>query len=229
MQVLTEKPKPTSGLVAGKSETGLKNGQWSDNNLVTQHSAPIIVNEGSDARNRFEAAFAEFRSLFPIALCYTRIVPVDEVVTLTLFYREDEALRRLMLTKAESRELDRLWDELLFVSEAPLKQVDAFEQLWQFATQDAKPSAFEPMREPILKAAERFKEQQKAAIEPQKSPPCSTSPRRPGVVRCVTGEGRTTRLYQTSIRVCRMLVRQLLTSAPRFCIAARKLRKKPAR
>lgn len=169
MQVLTEKPDASSSLVAGKSESALKNGQWSDNNLVTQHSAPIIVNEASAVRKRFETAFDEFRGLFPIALCYTRIVPVDEVVTLTLFYREDDHLRRLMLSEAESRELDHAWDELLFVSEAPLKQVDAFEQLWQFATQDAKPSAFEPMREPILKAAAQFKGQQRAAIEPQKT------------------------------------------------------------
>jgi hypothetical protein len=169
MQVLTEKPDASKSLVAGKSESAVKNGQWSDNNLVTQHSAPIIVNDGSEARERFEAAFDEFRVLFPIALCYTRIVPVDEVVTLTLFYREDEALRRLMLSEAEARELDQAWDELLFVSEAPLKQVDAFEQLWQFATQDAKPSAFDPMREPILQAAAKFKEQQKNAIEPHKA------------------------------------------------------------
>ena len=167
MQVLTEKPDASKSLVAGKSESAVKNGQWSDNNLVTQHSAPIIVNDASKARGRFEAAFDEFRALFPIALCYTRIVPVDEVVTLTLFYREDEALRRLLLSEAETRELNHAWDELLFVSEAPLKQVDAFEQLWQFATQDAKPSAFEPIREPILQAAAKFKEQQKAAIEPQ--------------------------------------------------------------
>lgn len=169
MQVLTQKPDGTASLVAGKSESALKIGQWSDNNLVTQHSAPVIVNDSSEARSRFEAAFDEFRVLFPIALCYPRIVPVDEVVTLTLFHREDDHLRRLMLSEAETRELDRLWDELLFVSEAPLKQVDAFEQLWQFATQDAKPSAFEPMREPILKAAANFKERQMAAIEPQKA------------------------------------------------------------
>lgn len=169
MQVLTQKPDARVSLVAGKSESAIKNGHWSDNNLVTQHSAPILVNESSEPRTRFETAFDDFRALFPIALCYTKIVPVDEVVTLTLFYREDEALRRLMLTDAETRELDRLWDELLFVSAAPLKQVDAFEQLWQFATQDAKPSAFEPMREPILKAAAKFKEHQKAAIEPQKA------------------------------------------------------------
>ena len=169
MQVLTQKPESSTGLVAGKSASAQKNGQWSDNNLVTQHSAPILVNDASEARAGFETAFNEFRALFPIALSYSRIVPVDEVVTLTLFHREDEALKRLMLTEAESLELDHLWDELLFVSEAPLKQVDVFEQLFQFATQDAKPSAFEPMREPILKAAAKFKELQKAAIQPQKA------------------------------------------------------------
>lgn len=159
MRVLTEKPDTAQSLVAGKSESALKSGQWSDNNLVTQHSAPIIVSDGSEARRRFEAAFDEFRALFPIALCYARIVPVDEVVTLTLFYREDEPLKRLMLDDAEERELDRLWDELRFVSEWPLKQVDVFEQLFQFATQDAKPSAFEPMRQPILQDAQLFKTQ----------------------------------------------------------------------
>jgi len=169
MQVLTEKPRAATTLVAGKSESAQKSGQWSDNNLVTQHSAPILVNDASEPRARFEAAFDDFRALFPIALCYTKVVPVDEVVTLTLFHREDEPLRRLMLSEAESSELDHLWDELLFVSEAPLKQVDVFEQLFQFATQDAKPSAFEPMRQPILKAAADFKEQQKTAIEPQKA------------------------------------------------------------
>ena len=169
MQVLTQKPESSTGLVAGKSASAQKNGQWSDNNLVTQHSAPILVNDASEARKHFETAFNEFRALFPIALSYSRIVPVDEVVTLTLFHREDDALKRLMLTEAESLELDHLWDELLFVNEAPLKQVDVFEQLFQFATQDAKPSAFEPMREPILKAAVKFKQLQKAAIQPQKA------------------------------------------------------------
>jgi len=163
MRVLTETPARSTTLMAGEAASGLKPGQWSDNNLVTQHSAPVIVNDGSEARKRFEKAFEEFRALFPIALCYTRIVPVDEVVTLTLFYREDGPLLSLILSEDEARELDRLWAELLFVTEAPLKQVDVYEQLFQYATQDAKPSAFEPMRVPILAAAERFKEQRKAA------------------------------------------------------------------
>ncbi len=168
MRVLTEKPDTAQSLVAGKSDSAVKNGQWSDNNLVTQQSAPVIVNDGSEARKRFETDFADFRALFPIALCYSRIVPVDEVVTLTLFHREDEPLKRLMLSEAEARELDHLWDELHFVNETPLKQVDVFEQLFQFATQDAKPSAFEPMRQPILKAAVAFKELQKTSVTTQR-------------------------------------------------------------
>ena len=159
MKVLTTRPGKLSGISAGKADTAVANGQWSDNNLRTMHSDPIIVNDGSPARQKFETAFDDFRALFPIALCYTKIVPVDEVVTLTLFHREDDHLKRLMLDEAQGKALDQLWGELLFVSEAPLKQVDVFEQLYQFATQDAKPSAFEPMREPIQRGAEAFKKQ----------------------------------------------------------------------
>ncbi len=56
------------------------------------------------ARARFEQSLAEFRRVFPAALCYAQIVPVDEVVTLVLFHREDEALARLMLDEAERAE-----------------------------------------------------------------------------------------------------------------------------
>lgn len=166
MQVLTTPPDKNSGIAAGKAESAVTNGQWSDNNLQTVHSAPVLVKDGSAARRRFESAFDEFRALFPIALCYTKIVPVDEVVTLTLFYREDEQLKRLMLDDAQAKILDRLWDELRFVSESPLTQVDVFEQLYQFATQDASPSAFEPMREPIMRGAAEFKKLQ-AAVQPR--------------------------------------------------------------
>jgi len=103
-----------------------------------------------------ESAFDDFRNLFPIALCYSKIVPVDEVVTLTLFHREDDFLRRLMLDETEVATLDRLWGQLRFVSESPFKQVDVFEQLYQYATQDADPSAFEAMREPIARDAAAF-------------------------------------------------------------------------
>jgi hypothetical protein len=165
MQILTAKPAGTVRLVAGGSrEQGVKS-TWSDGERPVISDSPIIVREGSAARKHIEAAFEEFRQLFPAALCYTKIVPVDEVVTLTLFYREDDQLRRLMLNDAQAAQLDRLWAELHYVSQDALKLVDAFEQLWQFATQDADPGAFTPMREPIKQRAEEFK-QLLAATQP---------------------------------------------------------------
>jgi hypothetical protein len=124
---------------------------------------PVVVGETSAARARFESAYAELRQLFPAALCYAQIVPVDEVVTLTQFHREDTHLARLLLDDAQVAELDRLWAELHFVSEDALTQVDAFEQLWQYATQDADPSAFEPLRQPIAARAAAFREELLAA------------------------------------------------------------------
>ncbi len=165
VRVLTAKPTGPAALVASKviiNKPG-KKGTWSDGEKPLSFDAPILVGDNSDMRKQLTAQIAEFRELFPAALCYTKIVPADEVVTLTLFYREDEQLKRLMLNKNQIAEIDRLWDELRFISEAPLKQIDVFEQLWQFATQDADPKAFEPLREPIYRDAEVFKQQQLAA------------------------------------------------------------------
>lgn len=55
---------------------------------------------------------------------------------------------------------------MVFISQSPLKLVDAFDQLYQYATQDADPSAFEPMREPILKGAADFRDRA-LAIQPR--------------------------------------------------------------
>ncbi|MDB4353156.1 DUF1592 domain-containing protein [bacterium] len=108
------------------------------------------------------SAVQSFGALFPPALCYSRIVPVDEVVTLRLFYREDEHLSRLMLDSVAVGELDQLWDELLFVSEEPSKLAVAFEQLAEFATQDRPDlvTAFEPLKVPINRRAEEFRKHQ---------------------------------------------------------------------
>jgi hypothetical protein len=119
--------------------------------------APIIVSEGSVAHERLRAAFDEFRRLFPPALCYTKIVPVDEVISLTLFYREDDHLVRLMLDEEQTRRLDRLWDELHFVSRDAISTVDAFGQLLEYASQDADPAVFEPLRQPIHDRAAAFR------------------------------------------------------------------------
>ena len=156
MQALTTKP-PSLELAAGSVKEQGGKSTWSDGELPVVSDSPILTTSGSRKRTRIEADLDTFRQLFPAALCYTKIVPVDEVVTLTLYYREDDALRRLMLNDSETAELERLWGELHYVSHDAIKLVDAFDQLWQFATQDADPSAFEPLREPIKKRAEDFK------------------------------------------------------------------------
>jgi hypothetical protein len=163
MQVMASKPERLSGLAASSASVKGGKATWSDGDRPVSHDSPILVTEGSEANVRLQAQFDEFRDLFPAALCYTRIVPVDEVVTLTLYYREDHHLKRLMLSDAESAVLDQLWDDMHFVSQDALALVDAYEQLWQFATQDADPSAFTPMREGILQRADEFRKQLSAA------------------------------------------------------------------
>jgi hypothetical protein len=158
LQLLTNRPPASTGLLTIEAKTADGEGPWYSNNRVTSHTTPIVVTDGSAARKRVEAAFEEFRQIFPAALCYTKIVPVDEVITLSLFYREDHHFTRLMLNDAQSAQLDRLWDELQYVTQDDLKMVDVFEQLWQYATQDADPSVFEPMREPIKQRAAAFRQ-----------------------------------------------------------------------
>jgi hypothetical protein len=158
VQVTTTPPAQQSGLVASSPRVSDRNGAWTSNNREVSHSSPILVNEGSAARQRIEASFDEFRRWFPAALCYEKIVPVDEVITLILFHREDEPLCRLMLDDAQKAKLDRLWEELRYVSRDALTLVDAFEQLWQYATQDADPKVFEPLRKPINDRAAAFRQ-----------------------------------------------------------------------
>jgi hypothetical protein len=130
-------------------------------------SEPVVARKDSSGWRRFESACDDFRGLFPKALCYARIVPVDEVVTFNLFYREDDQLRRLMLDEAEEKELDRLWDELLFISQEPVELVDAYEQLLEYASQDRNDvvNSFTLLR-PALEARAAAFRQRLAAAEP---------------------------------------------------------------
>lgn len=157
LEVVVGKPTRATGLVTSEVKVTLAGGTWSDDNRRTAYSTPIVVTENSAARKRIEAAFDDYRRLFPAALCYTKIVPVDEVVTLTLFYREDDHLVRLMLDDAQTAQLDRLWDELHYISQDALTLVDAFAQLMEYATQDADPKVFEPLRKPINDRAAAYR------------------------------------------------------------------------
>ena len=90
---------------------------------------PILIASESPIRASMKAAFDEHRKLFPATLCYNQIVPVDEVLTINLFYREDDHLARLMLEPEEEARLDRLWDELHYVSQSAFQRVLALDLL----------------------------------------------------------------------------------------------------
>ena len=121
-------------------------------------TATVIATESSPAWNQFARGFEDFRNHFPKALCYAQIVPVDEVVTLNLFYREDDQLQRLVLDDGNIAELERLWDDLLFIAQEPLEMVDVFEQLQAYASQDRKDlvESLAPMQPVIATRAEAF-------------------------------------------------------------------------
>ncbi|QDU82386.1 hypothetical protein Pla110_41410 [Polystyrenella longa] len=120
-----------------------------------QPGLPVLLPEGSGTRKQWEASLEEFRDLFPLAMCYPKIVPVDEGISIVLYHREDEHLKRLMLSDEESQRLDQLWSELRYISQDALTSLVVLEQLIQFATQDGEPTLYEPLREPYeLRASE---------------------------------------------------------------------------
>lgn len=114
-------------------------------------AALMLIADDAAIRRTYEVGFEPFRELFPAALCYEKIIPSDEVVTLLQFYREDHHLARLMLSDSEKAELDRLWTALRFVTRDPLTQVDALLQLIEYATQDGNPIPFRNAR-PVFEA-----------------------------------------------------------------------------
>ncbi len=124
---------------------------------------PVLTGGDGEGRDRVVAAFDEFRRLFPASLCYPRIVPVDVGVTLVLFHREDDALKRLMLPESEAERLDSLWEELRFVSQDAFTMETGYEQLMEFATQGGDPTRYEPLREPVRERVERLRDQLSAA------------------------------------------------------------------
>ncbi|MAT14586.1 MAG: hypothetical protein CMJ46_04870 [Planctomyces sp.] len=123
-----------------------------------QAGLPILTPEGDAAQEKWRTSLHEFRQLFPLAMCYPKIVPTDEGISIVLFHREDEHLERLMLSEEEAARLDRLWTNLRYVSQDALTSIVVLEQLIQFATQDGEPTLYEPLREPYNKRADQYRQ-----------------------------------------------------------------------
>lgn len=146
-------PKNETGLVQLTASTTSPN----DPNRIMPRT-PFVVQAGTQAEQQLIQSLNEFRAMFPAAMCHARIVPIDEVVTLLLFHREDHHLVRLMLSDEERVELDRLWSELRYVSEEALRTLASLEQILEFSTQDADPRKFDPVLKPIADNAAEYRQ-----------------------------------------------------------------------
>ena len=163
MDVVVGTPTSTSGLLPSEvTVTFSKVIQVFSDHRDVSFRRPLLTSENSTAWRRIEWALDEYRRLFPAALCFNQIVPVDEVLTLTLFYREDDHLARLMLDDAQRARLDRLWEELHYVSQSALLQVTALDLLLETfegnGVEDrSQYEAVKPLRAPFDRRAAAFK------------------------------------------------------------------------
>ena len=148
-----------SGLLAATTTVNLSTvtALYPDTRTLSYHK-PVLVAEEGAARKKFAAAMEAHRQLFPISLCYPQVVPTDEVLTLTQFHREDEHLVRLVLHEAEQREIDRLWDELRFVSQDPLKLAAVLDSLVETTKDHPQDGGFNEAVKPFHERADVFRQ-----------------------------------------------------------------------
>lgn len=109
-----------------------------------QYEFPELLVPENEERPKYEAAIAQFCDLFPDAFFISERgrdylgVARDEQEKGRLlsagfhsmmgYFRDDQPLYDLILSEDEQRELDRLWEELDFIANAPARQYAGF--LW---------------------------------------------------------------------------------------------------
>ena len=163
VELVLGEPAETSGLLISRTSVLYSSvSQVFSDRRDLSFSRPILVDEAGAARHRIQAALDEYRGLFPAALCFTQIVPVDEILTLHLFYREDDHLARLMLDSRQRARLDRLWEELRFVSHSPFQRVTALDLLLEAMVGNGRRDrsqylALLPLQPPINQGADTFR------------------------------------------------------------------------
>ncbi|MCA9249048.1 MAG: DUF1592 domain-containing protein, partial [Planctomycetales bacterium] len=146
------------------AETPAANTSWDG-------SGPLLVNATAEnSMEKINAGFAEFRQCFPTFICFPQVIPTDEVVCLKTFHREDEPLKRLFLSAAEAKEIDRLWEEHRFISHFPTTENEYLPLFIGFVTQDQTQETlkfFEGFREPFGERAAEFEAEFANAAPPQ--------------------------------------------------------------
>jgi hypothetical protein len=133
-------------------------------------SSAVVGQRDSEAYRSLIAGFDQFRQCFPLYLCYPNVIPIDEVVNLKMFHREDEPLKRLFLNEEQTSQLDRLWHDQLFISRQPSAENRYLPLFIGFVTQDQPKemvSFFEGQRPAFKKRADAFDQAEEAAIPKQ--------------------------------------------------------------
>ena len=76
----------------------------------------LMVGDDPVFRSQLSRSAEQFRRIFLARVCYPGVIVRDAVVTLERFHRGDASLSRLLLSEEERQRLDRLWEELHYVS-----------------------------------------------------------------------------------------------------------------
>ena len=166
VQLVGGTPVPRSGLLPSEVVVAFSRVTqvFSDHRSIS-FKRPILIGEGSSKGAVIESALDEYRQLFPAALCFNQIVPVDEVLTLATFYREDDHLARLMLDETQRARLDRLWEELHYVSHSAFLNATAVDLLLEVRIagngldDKTQYKALLPLREPSERRAAEFRKE----------------------------------------------------------------------
>lgn len=132
--------------------------------------APLLAAPDGPRHKRLLEGLAEFRRLFPMFVCYPHVIPLDEVVCLKSFHREDGPLERLFLTDQQKREIDQLWEHHRFITKSPVVENEYLPLFIGFVTQDQPKETlefFEAKRAPFRERAEQFEREFEAAADVQ--------------------------------------------------------------
>jgi hypothetical protein len=137
---------------------------------VWDASSSLAAIPNGSGHKRFLDGLNKFRSLFPPNICYPHVIPLDEVVCLKTFHREDEPLMRLFLDDGQVEQIDRLWEEHRFITKYPVVENRYLPLFIGFVTQDQPKQLldyFEGQRPVFLKRAVDFAKDYEAAAAKQ--------------------------------------------------------------
>ena len=95
-------------------------------------NVPILIADDKEENCRqVQRSLDRLRQVFPISLCYPGLIVRDSVVTLERFHRDDSFLSTLMLDDRTAEELDRLWQQLHYISQDAKQVLDSLATLLQ--------------------------------------------------------------------------------------------------